>query len=322
MNELIVTSIDYRPRGDWMMQARETYLAGYAVNTRRTYESRLNSFAEWSSRQNTSVPLTLLKTYVTYLRDERKLQARTIQGHMNTIKGMLKTAAALEPESAELAKLIVQMSLVKLPKAIGQIMGQRLSEAETQRLIEAPGIETTAGLRNTCMLALLSVLGLRRNELCILRWGHITHMEGLPVISNLTSKHGRTRTMKLTPELYELLMRWGRLSKRDIADPTVKVFCPVTRDNFVLHNRPGLTPHAIYKMVLQSCERAGITIVRPHDLRRTAALLARKGGATIEQVQNLLGHESPQTTSHYIGEGFDLHNNAVDKSPIKLPKAA
>lgn len=320
MTDAIV--LTYPPRPSILDQARDTFLAGYAINTRRTYESRLNAFADWKDRQEPTSHLGLLKTYVSYLRDDRHLQARTVQGHINTIKGMLKTAAALEPENLSLSHLIVQLSLVKLPKAIGQTVGQRLSQIQTEALIDGPGIATVMGLRNTCILSLLTILGLRRNEVCILTWGHILLMEGLPVIANLVSKHGRVRTMKLPKWLYDLLMEWGAASKRDVTDPSVRVFCPVTRDSFVLAYRPGLTAHAIYKLVLVSCERAGITIVRPHDLRRTAAVLSRKGGASIEQVQNLLGHASPQTTSHYIGEGFNIDDNAVDYNPVRLHRAA
>ncbi len=56
----------------------------------------------------------------------------------------------------------------------------------------------------------------------------------------------------------------------------------------------------------------------PTTLRRTAASLARRGGASIEQVQVMLGHSSPQTTSQYIGEGLDLDDHAVDYSDVQI----
>ena len=77
-------------------------------------------------------------------------------------------------------------------------------------------------------------------------------------------------------------------------------------------------PHAIYKLVNYYTRRTGLPAVKPHDLRRTAALLSRRGGATIEQVQLMLGHASPQTTSDYIGESLDLDDNAVDYNPLWL----
>ena len=49
---------------------------------------------------------------------------------------------------------------------------------------------------------------------------------------------------------------------------------------------------------------------------------AKKAGATIEQVQVMLGHASPQVTSHYIGEGVNLDDHAVDYHPVSLKLAA
>jgi integrase len=39
----------------------------------------------------------------------------------------------------------------------------------------------------------------------------------------------------------------------------------------------------------------------PHDLRRTHATLAHKGGAPVEQIQICLGHASLITTQLYLG---------------------
>ncbi len=46
----------------------------------------------------------------------------------------------------------------------------------------------------------------------------------------------------------------------------------------------------------------------------------RRGGASNEQVQVMLGHSSPQTTSQYIGEGLDLDDHAVDYSDVRVNK--
>ena len=44
----------------------------------------------------------------------------------------------------------------------------------------------------------------------------------------------------------------------------------------------------------------------------------RKGGASIEQMQIMLGHANPRTTSETIGETLDLDDNAVDYSAIEI----
>jgi len=88
----------------------------------------------------------------------------------------------------------------------------------------------------------------------------------------------------------------------------VPVFVAVGKGDIIQHGQ-RLTSSAIAWLVKQYTEQIGLEGISPHDLRRTAASLARKGGASIEQVQVMLGHANPQTTSEYIGEGLDLEDH-------------
>jgi len=58
--------------------------------------------------------------------------------------------------------------------------------------------------------------------------------------------------------------------------------------------------------------------VRPHDLRRTFAKLAHKGGAPIDQIQLSLGHSSVQTTERYLGVDQDLTTAPCDVLGLRL----
>ncbi len=311
----IVTVAHKDDLGNLFVQAVATYVAGMAPNTQRSYGSRLRAFLEWRDKQNSLPFVAQLKQYVGYLRDERGLAPRSVQAHINTIKGMLKTAAALEPA---LAAGLPQLQLVKAPVVRGELQGKRLTAQQAKQLLMAPGSDTPKGIRDSAILALLLTLGLRRSEVCNLTWGHIIELEGHKVIANLKGKHGRIRTLKLPIWLWRLLMNWGEISGLEMSNPEERVFVPITKDGKILTWRRGVTPHAIYKLINYYTVIAGVPTVKPHDLRRTAALLARRGGASIEQVQLMLGHASPQTTSNYIGESLDLDDNAVDYTPLRL----
>jgi integrase len=301
--------------GDLLDQAVATYLAGLAPNTRRAYASRLDAFMEWRAGQPPAPLVVHLKQYVAFLQTERGLSPRSVQAHINTIKGMMRTAAALEPR---LAAGLPQLELVKPPRVRGQVQGRRLTADQARRLLDAPGAQTIKGLRDSAILGLLLVLGLRRSEVCNLTWNHLMELEGHRVIANLQGKHGRVRTLKVPIWLWDLLLAWGEVSGLDMDSPSQRVFVPITKDGRVLNYREGITPHAIYKLVNHYTRLTGLPPVKPHDLRRTAALLSRRGGASIEKVQIMLGHASPQTTSSYIGEMLDLDDNAVDYNPLEL----
>jgi integrase len=298
-----------------LYQARDTYVAGMSANTQRTYDSRLRSFLDWMDVQTPAPLVAQLKQYVAYLREDQDLAPRSVQAHVNTIKGMIRTAAALEPS---LAAGLPQLDLVKPPPVHGEIYGKRLTAQQARDLLGSPGTETAKGVRDSAILGLLLTLGLRRSEVCSLTWGHLAEIEGHRVIANLKGKHGRIRTMKLPVWLWRLLNTWGSASGLDMTNEARRVFVPITKDGRILTYRAGMTPHAIYRMLDDYTKRAGLPRVKPHDLRRTAALLARRGGASIEQVQLMLGHASPQTTSNYIGETLNLDDNAVDYNPLRL----
>jgi integrase len=108
----------------------------------------------------------------------------------------------------------------------------------------------------------------------------------------------------------------------------------VTRQTYANGHRMSVTiggagmgaPGALHGVAVAAALPALDLVAKPPAVRggvqgdrRTAASLARKGGASIEQVQVMLGHSSPQTTSQYIGEGLDLDDHAVDYSDVVFP---
>lgn len=296
-------------------RAIETLLAGSNPNTYRAYRARIEGFIIWRAEQPEAPLLAHMKEYLAYLQD-CGLSPRSIQQHVGTIKQLFKTAAALEPA---LAAGLPQLDLVKAPPVRGTVQGERLSEEQRQALIEAPGTSTHKGRRDTAILSLLAVCGLRRSEVAGLSWGHLAELDGHHVIKNLRGKHGRVRTIKLPVGLWRAIVRWGEMAGLD-ASQDAPVFVAIHRGDKIRHGQ-RLTDNAIAYLVEDYMSRAlsGFEGITPHDLRRTAASLARKGGATIEKVQSMLGHSSPQTTSQYIGEGLDLDDNAVDYGKVRIP---
>jgi integrase len=299
---------------DLFDQATSTYLAGMSENSKRAYSSRLGAFMDWWVDQPSAPFVAHLKQYVAFLREEQDMSPRSVQAHINTIKGMLRTAAALEPS---LSAGLPQLDLVKPPPVRGEIQGKRLTAQQAKHLLSIPGTDTPKGIRDSAILGLLLTLGLRRSEICTLTWGHLSELDGHKVIANLKGKHGRIRTLKLPVWLWRFLNHWGQVSGLGMTSDR-RVFVPITKDGHILTGRSGITPHAVYKLLDYYTALGGLPQVRPHDLRRTAALLSRRGGASIEQVQLMLGHASPQTTSNYIGETLNLDDNAVDYSPLRL----
>jgi integrase len=80
----------------------------------------------------------------------------------------------------------------------------------------------------------------------------------------------------------------------------------------------GVTAQAIYNSIVGYAEGLEKKGVAPHDLRRTFAKLAHKGGAPIDQIQLSLGHKSIQTTEEYLGVEQDLTGAPCDHLGLRF----
>lgn len=303
-----------------LQPALRAYLAGKSANTKRAYQTRVEKFAAWRDQQLPADLFTHLEEYIEYLQGEG-LSPRSVQAHINTLKGLVETAVIRYGDD-NATRQLPRLSLVKPPPVRGERQGTRLTTAQRQALINAPGTDTHKGRRDTSMLALMSVCGLRRSELRELSWEHITELDGHKVLQNLVGKHGRVRTVKLPVALWRRIVNYGELALLERSEES-PVFVSILKGDRVQPDRriPSSSIAFMVNHYIGQLREEGWNLpdVSPHDLRRTAASRARKAGASIEQVQVMLGHASPQTTSTYIGETLDLDDHAVDYAEVEIP---
>jgi integrase len=123
-------------------------------------------------------------------------------------------------------------------------------------------------LRDAMVFAALT--GLRRSEL--LRATPIM-LDGDALVLDANTKTGRPRVIPLPPEALEIAHRALPFS---------------------------LSPTLLRKLWEQARASAGLKHVRWHDLRRTYGTWALRGGATLADVRDVLGHGDIKTTSIYL----------------------
>ncbi len=80
----------------------------------------------------------------------------------------------------------------------------------------------------------------------------------------------------------------------------------------------SITPEAIRDIIILYAEKPENEGIAPHDLRRTFAELAHKGGSPIDQIQLFLGHDSIQTTEKYLGVEQDLTDAPCDHLGLRI----
>jgi integrase len=143
-------------------------------------------------------------------------------------------------------------------------------------------LDTDENATAASSLKFLALTGVRREEALQAEWQHVNLDTGLWWLPK--TKSGRGRYITLNAAAAELL------AAQPSRDKSKWVF-------------PGKNPEKPINNVRKTMERAlaaaGLPHVRVHDLRHGYASLAVNAGATLYEVQHLLGHASPQVSMRY-----------------------
>lgn len=155
-----------------------------------------------------------------------------------------------------------------------------LSDQEIFRFIEALRMEENPVA--AAAFELLLYTGVRKQEALDAKWEHVDLQKRTWLIPR--SKSGKLRHVILNQMAVELLERQARL-------PDNPYIFPGKITGNQINN-----PQKSFGRVLK---KAGISDFRIHDLRHTHASIAINNGASLYEVQHLLGHSQSKTTSRY-----------------------
>jgi site-specific recombinase XerD len=265
-------------------------------HTHRAYGRALRNFIAWY--QATGAPgLTkaTLQTYVTSLR-EQGTPASSLNQRLAALRKFAQEAADQGLIDEATAQAIRHVAGVRRE---GQRLGNWLNRSQAQALLTAPDVGTVKGVRDRAILSVLLGCGLRREEAARLRVEHLQLREGRWVIVDLLGKGNKTRSVPMPAWAKAAIDRWCEVANLRQGP----LFLALRRGGHVQAHT--MTAQAIRDVVATYAAQVGATVA-PHDLRRTFAKLAHKGGSPIDQIQLSLGHSSMQTTERYLGVQQDL----------------
>jgi site-specific recombinase XerD len=291
-------------------QAIEMVLDGLpSEHSRRAYERALVAFFRWHAQAGRPMlNKALVGRYAAELR-ETGLSSSSINQRLSAIRKLAMEAAdngALDPQIAS------GIRAVKGARQEGRRTGNWLTREQAQTWLGAPDTRTLKGLRDRALLAVLIGCGLRRAEAANLSFEHVQQRDGRWVLVDLIGKRDKVRSVPMPAWTKAAIDAWS--SCCGVADGLV--FRAVNKGDHVVGE--GITPQAIRNIVADYAEKLKHAGVAPHDLRRTFAKLAYKGGAALDQIQLSLGHESIQTTEDYLGVEQDLTDAPCDHLGLRL----
>lgn len=188
---------------------------------------------------------------------------------------------------------------------VGRKLPDVLSTAEIDLIIGTFDDVSTLGIRNAAMIETLYSCGLRVSELVGLRLGDLFFDEGF---IRVVGKGDKQRLVPVSDEARDRIRHY--LSVR-VGVGNI--------DILFLNNRGrGLTRVMIFTILRNASSAAGIAKdISPHTLRHSFATHLLEGGASIRQVQEMLGHESILTTEIYTHlDTSHLRQTIADHHPL------
>ncbi len=277
-------------------------------HSKRAYGKAISDFLFWyQGRGKPGLTKATVQRYKTVLQ-ENGLAPSSINQRMSAIRKLAQEAADNGLVDQSIANGVAR---VKGVKQQGVKAGNWLSKEQAQALINAPDITTLKGLRDRAILAVMVGSGLRRSEVANLSLKDIQQREGRWVIVDIIGKGNRVRTVPISGWSKVAIDEWTKAAGIDNG----LIFRRVNKGDRV--SGESMTAQAIRDVVKEYSSRFGYE-VGAHDLRRTYAKLAHKGGSGLDQIQLSLGHASIKTTERYLGVTQNLTDAPCDRLGLRL----
>lgn len=265
----------------------EHFLAGQlSQSTRRVYETALVDFFTTSRLEVHEVTRDHVIAYRNCLM--RTYSASTVAVRLSGLSRFF--------EEAKLRGIIESNPTegIERPKLPQESSAEWLTEKEAVALLATCDRSSTKGSRDYALLKLMLFTGLRRSEVMGAHWGDIGQERDDWTLL-VWGKGRKVRKVNLQVPLVEAIEEYFDKSGRERRGEA-PLFVATQ------HNR-GEVPmdtSTIAQIVKARAKKAGIQKrITPHSLRHTAITLALDGGATVRQVQQMVGHTNPGATVWY-----------------------
>jgi integrase/recombinase XerD len=256
---------------------------GLAANSLNSYQLDLKRLSEEIGKPVTDIHASDLATYVESLYGAG-LSPRSIARHITTLRNFyrfLVQEGQLTSDPTEFLNQPRQWST--LPKY--------LNRDELDRLIAAPPVEKSTGIRDRAMLELLYATGLRVSELCQLTLSAVERETGVLRVTGKGNKQRMVPFGQAAGQALDLYLGTGR--------PRL-MRGRASRHLFVTARGRAMTRQSFWKLLRGYGVKAGISrALTPHVIRHSFATHLVEGGADLRSVQIMLGHADISTTQVY-----------------------
>lgn len=253
----------------------------------------------------------MLQQYYSLLRKKKHLSPNTIIKHHDMLNTSLKAAVKQE----YILKNPVQG--VDRPKKI-----HHEAKVYTPELLQKL-ISLCKGHRLECTIMLGAYLGLRREEICGLKWEDIQWNEktiyikrartqvGSRIVEKDTKTYASTRKLFIPDDLLNTLQK--ELQKQEETRSQLKEYYKNTSHIIVMEDGAPIRPNYVSELFTKFLKQNYMPKIVLHELRHTFASISNEAGVQEFNIGKALGHSNVSTTKKIYTHLFDdKHTSAVN----------
>ncbi len=261
---------------------------GLSRNTQSSYRSDLALFARWLRPQGLELVAAQEAQIHAYFA-QRSGHAMTFgaRSQARLLSVLRQFYRVLLMEGQRKDDPCARLESPKMPRRLPKT----LSEVEVERLITAPDVSKSLGLRDRAMLELLYASGLRVSELVQLSLARVNIEHGMVQV---IGKGGRERLVPMGECAMDWVKRYVELARPELAEGAASDWL------FITARGGPMTRHNFWHLIKRYAQQAQIvSALSPHTLRHAFATHLLEHGADLRAVQSLLGHADLSTTQIY-----------------------
>lgn len=273
-------------------------------HTVRAYEGDLADYLAWCAREGvcaTVVTRRQLRAYVANLTHAGHA-AKTVNRHISALRSFY---GWLDREGIAAADAVDSLP----GRRVARTLPKTMKDDDVSRMIQACD-DSDVGRRDRAFLELLYASGARISELASARPADIDYEQGQMRLFGKRSKE------RIVP-LYDRALREVRSYVDEVRPRLVSMQrgARLADALFVSTRGNNMSSDALRRCYHRYRELAGVEAgLTPHSVRHTYATELLQGGADLQTVQELLGHESLGTTQIYTHLTVDRLREVAERA--------
>lgn len=278
-------------------------------HTRIAYERAIRRFMHWAERHEFEL---------------RSISPGIVGRYIAEIPGRPATRKLNLAALRRLFDLLVERHVVMLNPA-ASVRGERytvqegltpeITVSQARHLLHSISGASLGDLRDKAILSVLAYTGARVGAVAKLKIGSLI-FDGSQYQLRFEEKNNRQRQLPVRHDLQLVLLTYLHAAGLQDAPKASSFFRTIKARSNILLDTP-VSGMDIYKMLKRRLKKAGLpTHIVPHSLRACVVTDLLTQGLPLDEVQRLVGHSDPRTTTLYDRRQKQVSRNLVERISI------